>query len=92
MTDELTTDLAQFGSLRVISRTSAMHYKGASKIAPEIGRELGVDTLIEGPCNASEAGFGFAAAYVGPADTYSILGSDVFTCSRGKCQSPRRSW
>jgi DNA-binding winged helix-turn-helix (wHTH) protein len=27
MTDELTTDLAQFGSLRVISRTSAMHYR-----------------------------------------------------------------
>jgi hypothetical protein len=48
MTDELTTDLAQFGSLRVISRTSAMHYKGASKTAPEIGRELSVDTLIEG--------------------------------------------
>jgi TolB-like protein/tetratricopeptide (TPR) repeat protein/DNA-binding winged helix-turn-helix (wHTH) protein len=48
MTDELTTDLAQFGSLRVISRTSAMHYKGTSKTAPEIGRELGVDTLIEG--------------------------------------------
>jgi TolB-like protein/DNA-binding winged helix-turn-helix (wHTH) protein/Flp pilus assembly protein TadD len=48
MTDELTADLAQFGSLRVISRTSAMHYKGASKTAPEIGRELGVDTLIEG--------------------------------------------
>jgi TolB-like protein/DNA-binding winged helix-turn-helix (wHTH) protein/tetratricopeptide (TPR) repeat protein len=48
MTDELTTDLAQFSGLRVISRTSAMHYKGASKTAPEIGRELGVDTLIEG--------------------------------------------
>jgi TolB-like protein/DNA-binding winged helix-turn-helix (wHTH) protein/Tfp pilus assembly protein PilF len=48
MTDELTTDLAQFGSLRVISRTSAIHFKGASKTAPEIGRELGVDTLIEG--------------------------------------------
>jgi TolB-like protein/Flp pilus assembly protein TadD len=48
MTDELTTDLAQFGTLRVISRTSAIHYKGASKTAPEIGRELGVDTLIEG--------------------------------------------
>jgi TolB-like protein/DNA-binding winged helix-turn-helix (wHTH) protein/Flp pilus assembly protein TadD len=48
MTDELTTDLAQFGSLRVISRTSAMHYKSAGKTAPEIGRELGVDTLIEG--------------------------------------------
>lgn len=48
MTDELTTDLAQFANLRVISRTSAIHYKGAGKTAPEIGRELGVDTLIEG--------------------------------------------
>ena len=25
-----------------------MHYKGTAKTAPEIGRELGVDTLIEG--------------------------------------------
>lgn len=48
MTDELTTDLAQLRDLRVISRTSAMHYKGASKTAPQIGRELGVDTLVEG--------------------------------------------
>jgi adenylate cyclase len=48
MTDELTMDLAKFGSLRVISRTSVTHYKGASKTAPEIGCDLGVDTLIEG--------------------------------------------
>ena len=48
MTDELTTDLAQLRDLRVISRTSAMHYKGANKTAPQIGRELGVDTLVEG--------------------------------------------
>jgi TolB-like protein/DNA-binding winged helix-turn-helix (wHTH) protein/Tfp pilus assembly protein PilF len=48
MTDELTTDLAQLGDLRVISRTSAMHYKGGNKTAPQIGRELGVDSLVEG--------------------------------------------
>jgi TolB-like protein/DNA-binding winged helix-turn-helix (wHTH) protein/Tfp pilus assembly protein PilF len=48
MTDELTTDLAQFQGLRVISRTSAMHYKGTNKTAQQIGKELGVDTLIEG--------------------------------------------
>jgi TolB-like protein/DNA-binding winged helix-turn-helix (wHTH) protein/Tfp pilus assembly protein PilF len=48
MTDELTTDLAQFGDLRVISRTSAMHYRDGSKTAPEIGKELGVDALVEG--------------------------------------------
>ncbi len=43
MTDELTTDLAQFADLRVISRTSAMHYKDGNKTAPQIGKELGVD-------------------------------------------------
>jgi TolB-like protein/DNA-binding winged helix-turn-helix (wHTH) protein len=48
MTDELTTDLAQFGDLRVISRTSAMHYRDGNKTAPEIGKELGVDALVEG--------------------------------------------
>ncbi len=37
MTDALITNLAQFGSLRVISRTSAMHYKGSHKSLPEIG-------------------------------------------------------
>src|ERR1700691_1745935 len=48
MTDELTTDLAQFSDLRVISRTSAMHYRDSSKTAPQIGKELGVDALVEG--------------------------------------------
>ena len=48
MTDQLTTDLAKFGSLRVISRTSVMHYKGAKKGLPEIARELNVDAIVEG--------------------------------------------
>lgn len=48
MTDALTTDLAQIGSLRVISRTSAMRYKGARKPLPQIARELNVDAVVEG--------------------------------------------
>jgi TolB-like protein/DNA-binding winged helix-turn-helix (wHTH) protein/tetratricopeptide (TPR) repeat protein len=48
MTDALTTDLAQIGSLRVISRTSAMHYKGSKETLPEIGRDLKVDAVVEG--------------------------------------------
>ena len=48
MTDQLTTDLAKFGSLRVISRTSVMRYKGAKKGLPEIARELNVDAIVEG--------------------------------------------
>lgn len=48
MTDELITDLAQISALRVISRTSAMVYKGAHKPLPQIARELNVDAVVEG--------------------------------------------
>jgi len=48
MTDELITDLSRLGSLRVISRTSAMRYKGGKKTVAQIGKELAVDGVIEG--------------------------------------------
>jgi len=48
MTEELTSDLGKIAALRVISRTSAMHYKKVPKTAPEIARELNVDGVIEG--------------------------------------------
>jgi len=48
MTDELTTDLAQNRTLLVISRTSAMQYKGTKKPLLQIARELKVDAVVEG--------------------------------------------
>jgi len=48
MTDELITEIAQVGSLRVTSRTSSMRYKATAKTAPEIARELNVDAVLEG--------------------------------------------
>ena len=48
MTDALITDLAQIGSLRVISRTSIVHYKKTEKTLPEIAGELKVDGIVEG--------------------------------------------
>ncbi|MDQ6892589.1 MAG: tetratricopeptide repeat-containing serine/threonine-protein kinase [Acidobacteriota bacterium] len=48
MTEELIADLAQIRSLRVISRTSAMSYRGTKKSVPEIARELNVDGILEG--------------------------------------------
>src|SRR5215467_5212154 len=53
MTDELITDLASIASLRVISRTSAAHYKGTRKTLPEIARELNVDAVVEGSVSRS---------------------------------------
>src|SRR5207253_899118 len=48
MTEELIADLGQIGPLRVISRTSAMTYKGTRKTLPQIAQELGVDAVVEG--------------------------------------------
>jgi len=46
--DELLTQLSRISALRVISRTSVMGYAGTTKRIPEIARELGVKTLLEG--------------------------------------------
>jgi TolB-like protein/DNA-binding winged helix-turn-helix (wHTH) protein/Tfp pilus assembly protein PilF len=48
MTDELITNLAQISALKVVSRTSAMRYKGTKKSLSEIARELHVDAVVEG--------------------------------------------
>ncbi len=48
MTDELITDLAKFGELRVISHTSVQRYKDTKRPLPEIAQELGVDAVVEG--------------------------------------------
>jgi eukaryotic-like serine/threonine-protein kinase len=48
MTEELTATLGQISALRVISRTSAMHYKNSNKMLPEIARELNVEGVVEG--------------------------------------------
>jgi serine/threonine protein kinase len=48
MTDALSAELGKIKALRVISRTSAMHYKDTDKVIPEIVKELGVDAVIEG--------------------------------------------
>jgi TolB-like protein/DNA-binding winged helix-turn-helix (wHTH) protein/Flp pilus assembly protein TadD len=48
MTEALIADLAKISALKIISRTSAMRYKGSDKPLPDIARELGVDAIIEG--------------------------------------------
>jgi TolB-like protein/DNA-binding winged helix-turn-helix (wHTH) protein/Tfp pilus assembly protein PilF len=53
MTDALTTHLAQIGEIRVISRTSAMRFKGAKMKLPEIAQELHVDAVVEGSVSRS---------------------------------------
>jgi TolB-like protein/Tfp pilus assembly protein PilF len=53
MTDALIGELAKIGALRVISRTSAMLYKGTTKSLPQIAKELNVDGIVEGTVQRS---------------------------------------
>ncbi len=48
MTEALISDLSRLRGLRVISRTSAMRYKGVHRALPEIARELEVEAVLEG--------------------------------------------
>lgn len=48
MTEELINDLGQVSTLRVISLTSSMSYKGTRKKLPDIARELAVNAVVEG--------------------------------------------
>ena len=46
--ETLVTELSRIGTLRVISRTTAMYYRETDKSIPEISRELDVDAVVEG--------------------------------------------
>jgi TolB-like protein len=48
MTEELITDLARVGALKVISRTSIMRFKSTTAPLPQVAQELHVDGIIEG--------------------------------------------
>ncbi|MDJ0655236.1 MAG: tetratricopeptide repeat protein [Xanthomonadales bacterium] len=46
--DDLLTRLSRIGSVKIISRTSVLQYRGTTKTIPQIGRELGVGHILEG--------------------------------------------
>lgn len=53
LTDELTTDLAKLGNLRVISHSSAMLSADTQKPLPEIAKDLNVDAVLTGTVERS---------------------------------------
>ncbi len=53
LTEEIITGLAAVPELKVISRTSVMHYKGTEKALPQIAGELGVAHILEGSVRRS---------------------------------------
>ena len=52
--DEILTDLARIADLKVISRTSVIHYKsGTTRNLREVGQQLGVANVVEGSVQRS---------------------------------------
>lgn len=48
MQDALIGELGQIKTIRVISRTSTLRYRDKEMLLPEIAKELGVNTIVEG--------------------------------------------
>jgi serine/threonine protein kinase/tetratricopeptide (TPR) repeat protein len=48
MTEEIISDLSKVEAMRVISRSSAMSFKGSKRTAPEIAGQLKVEYVLEG--------------------------------------------
>ena len=48
ITEDIITELSRFRSLFVIARNSSFHYKGKSPKVQDVGRELGVQYIVEG--------------------------------------------
>lgn len=53
ITEDIITELSRFNSLSVIARNSSFHYKGQSPKIQDVGRELGVQYVIEGSVRKS---------------------------------------
>jgi len=77
MHDDLLTQLAKIGSLKVISRTSVLEYKDTTKKIPQIAAELGVSTIVEGGVQRSGSRIRFNAQLI-DAQTDQHLWAETF--------------
>jgi eukaryotic-like serine/threonine-protein kinase len=85
LTEEIITDLSKVKALSVISRTSAMQFKGAKKDVRAIGRDLGVQFVLDGSVRKAGSSLRITAQLIDAAsdtplwsDKYSGTLDDVF--------------
>jgi eukaryotic-like serine/threonine-protein kinase len=72
MTDELTNALAKIAGLQVTSRTSAFAFKGEERDVKDIGRRLGVGTLLEGSVRKAGNRLRISAQLINAGDGYQV--------------------
>ena len=70
--EEIINDLAQVGGLRVASRTSSFAYKGAREDIRNIGKKLGVQSVLEGSVRRSDNRIRITTQLVNVTDGYHL--------------------
>ncbi|MCH7716715.1 MAG: tetratricopeptide repeat protein, partial [Gemmatimonadetes bacterium] len=83
MTEEITSRLAGISGLRIISRQTAIQYKGSTKTAQEIAEELDVDYVLEGTVRTDRTSDGGGQVRITPqlirASDDTHLWSEIYT-------------
>jgi adenylate cyclase len=89
LTEDIITQLSKIKALKVVSRTSVMQYKKNPKHLKEIGRELGVSTILEGSVQRSQDQVRITAQLIDAAtdehlwaDSYDRNVKDIFSIQR----------
>ena len=77
VTEEITSKLSRVRGLLVTARTSAFRYRGSSRSAREIGRELGVGHLLEGSVRRAGDRIRVTAALVRTSDAVQLWSDDL---------------
>ncbi|MCK4835958.1 MAG: protein kinase, partial [Candidatus Aminicenantes bacterium] len=72
MTEDIITKLTHIRELKVISRTSVLRYKNTQKDIKDIGRELGVATVLEGSIRKEADNIRVSAQLINIADGFHL--------------------
>lgn len=72
MTDEIITKLSSLTGIKVISRSSVMRYRNPDRDIKEIGRKLGVKTVLEGSVRKEADDIRITVELVDVADRFQI--------------------
>lgn len=81
MTDELTSRLGRVSGLGVISRSSAARYAGTERSPQEVGRELGIDYVVEGTVRWARNVEGASRVRITPSLVHVVDGTQVWSAS-----------
>jgi adenylate cyclase len=94
LTEDIIARLSKIGTLKVISRTSSLQYKGTAKNLRTIGQELRVGTILEGSVRKAANRVRIAAQLIDAttdehlwAETYDRELSDIFDVQRDVAES-----